>query len=248
MIWENVLVVDDDEAFCNMMAAHLERHGYDAEACYSGQEALALIRAKGSFQVMVTDLAMPGMDGVELLRKARGLEPELEVIIVTAEGTMDSAIVAMREDGAYDYLTKPLANMSDLSLSVGRAMSHRRLHYERKTLRTQLFVEVERLRTLAANIKEAVIVADEAGTIAMANPAAVQLFEREFQPETDNLSSLPESLAALVKRWQEDGAKQTLSTNMVLRPGLTLVLSLIPVNASDGTPSGWMLVIRGSRR
>ncbi len=109
---EKVIVADDDEALLRLMVSHLQRRGYQVESAQDGLEAFETIRTNGPFAVLVTDLMMPSMSGLELLRESRKLDPWLEVIVITAAGTLESAISAMREDGAYDYLTKPLGMIS----------------------------------------------------------------------------------------------------------------------------------------
>jgi DNA-binding NtrC family response regulator len=123
---ENILVVDDDQAFLDLMAHHLRRKGHNVECALDGKEALHALQSKGPFYVLVTDLMMPGMSGLELLRLARKIDPNIEVIVITAAPSLEMAISAMREDGAFDYLTKPLDMMSELSLAVERAAEQSR--------------------------------------------------------------------------------------------------------------------------
>lgn len=241
MNWDNVLVVDDDKAFCALMASHLRRHGYEVDGCYDGVAALETLRAKGPFQVMVADMSMPGMDGIELLRAARRVDPNLEVIIITAAGSLESAIAAMREDGAYDYLLKPLDMMGDLSLSVGRAMAHRRLNYEQEALRSHLFVEAERLRALAAHIVEAVIVADENGVLTLINPPALHLLGRDTAAGLVTAADLPPPLAELASRGEAESAQ------LAWADGASLTASLLPVRSADDSPNGWIMIIRSGR-
>lgn len=132
---ERVLVVDDDKALCYLMVKHLQRRGYDVERARDGHTGFQALQEKGPFAVLVTDWIMPNMGGLELLRKARQLDPRLEVIVITASATTEQAISTILEAGAYDYLTKPLETISDLSLAVGRATAHRRLRLEQKALR-----------------------------------------------------------------------------------------------------------------
>lgn len=247
MKWDSVLVVDDDKAFCALMASHLHRHGYEVESCQNAVDALEVLRAKGPFQVMVTDISMPGMSGIELLRAARRVDPNLEVIIITAAGSLESAIAAMREDGAFDYLLKPLDMMSALSLSVGRAMTHRRLNSEREALRAHLFTEAERLRILAANVGEAVIIADANGMLTLVNPPALRLLERPVQEGLEMFTNLPQPLVDLVSRWQAEGSHQAAATELPWPNGAVLKVSLLPVRAADKTRNGWVMIIRGAR-
>ena len=81
-----VLVVDDDDALLNMMSLHLRKKGFQVECAKDGFEAMQVLRSSGPFCVMVTDLMMPGLSGLELLRRARKLDPLIEVIVITAAG------------------------------------------------------------------------------------------------------------------------------------------------------------------
>ena len=100
-----ILIVDDERATRRTLAKLFKRMGYRAVEAASGREALERI-ARRRFNLVILDLKMPEMDGAEVLRKARPLAPDTVFIILTAYGTLDSAIVAIRH-GAFDYLLKP---------------------------------------------------------------------------------------------------------------------------------------------
>ena len=121
-----ILVVDDEEGIREYLADALEDEGRTIVQAADGVEALGQL-AKQSFGVMITDLRMPGaLDGIDLLRKARAESPEMEVIVLTAHGSVDSAVEAMKL-GAFDYLQKPVGSPAELRLLVGRALERRRL-------------------------------------------------------------------------------------------------------------------------
>ena len=122
----SILIVDDEEGIREYLADALAGDGNVIVQAADGVEALACL-AKESFQVMITDLRMPGaLDGIDLLRKARAESPEMEVIVLTAHGSVDSAVEAMKL-GAFDYLQKPIGSPAELRLLVGRALERRRL-------------------------------------------------------------------------------------------------------------------------
>src|SRR5438067_6625767 len=98
-----LLIVDDDEELRGTLASRFERLGLSVTAAGSGEEALA--RASRC-DVALLDLHLPGMDGIELLGKLKETQPEVEALMLTAQGSIESAVQAMRQ-GAYDYLTKP---------------------------------------------------------------------------------------------------------------------------------------------
>jgi DNA-binding NtrC family response regulator len=130
-----VLVVDDEANARTALAELLKEEGYAVETAADGFKAL------GKFEdfapdVVLTDLKMPGMDGLELLRKVREKEPDIVVLVMTAFGAIETAVSAMKE-GAADYLTKPL-NMTELQLVLSREMERHRLRRETGQLRARL--------------------------------------------------------------------------------------------------------------
>lgn len=121
-----ILIVDDERGIRSFLSMALSDDGHAVAEAVDGLAALGLLRQQ-SFDLMITDLRMPGaLDGVDLLRTARTEQPELEVIVLTAHGTVESAVEAMKL-GAFDYLQKPIASPSELRLVVARALEHRRL-------------------------------------------------------------------------------------------------------------------------
>jgi len=130
-----VLVVDDDQSLRRVMEMQLDEIGCHVVSAASGAEALEILAA-GPAPVVLTDLKMPGMSGMELLRRIRKDYPETAVLVITAFGTVESAVAAMRE-GAYDYLTKPL-DYNQLGIVVNRALEHQQLVREVRHLRTTL--------------------------------------------------------------------------------------------------------------
>ena len=135
MSQKRILVVDDDESLRRVTEVQLQQGGYSVLTAASGQEALELLQ-KRPVELVVTDLKMPGMSGLELLKRIRADYPEFVVIMVTAFGTIETAVEAMRA-GAYDYITKPV-HIDELKLTIGRALEHVQLRQEVQALRTSL--------------------------------------------------------------------------------------------------------------
>jgi DNA-binding NtrC family response regulator len=127
-----VLIVDDDVEMCRMLEARLAKRGYEVTWKTSAPEALGLVERE-DFDALVTDLNMKGMDGIELCERLAGARPDVPVLVITAFGSLDSAVAAMRS-GAYDYLTKPF-EIEQLDLSLKRAIQHRVLREEVRRLR-----------------------------------------------------------------------------------------------------------------
>ena len=117
------LVVDDQAAFRRLVARILSDDGYAVREAPDGRRALALARAE-PFDLVVSDVKMPHLDGLGLLAKLRAERPALPVVLVTAYGSISSAVDAMRA-GAFDYLSKPLGDPDDLRVVASRAMAHR---------------------------------------------------------------------------------------------------------------------------
>jgi DNA-binding NtrC family response regulator len=130
-----ILVVDDDENLQWVLKTQLEELGYLVSTASGGEQALAIIE-KEPPALVLTDLRMPGVSGMELLDRIRSEYPEIPAVIVTAFGTIQSAVQAMRA-GAYDYLTKPI-DFEELALVVNRVLEHFRLVAEVKSLRASL--------------------------------------------------------------------------------------------------------------
>jgi two-component system NtrC family response regulator len=132
---KRILVVDDDESLRWVTQAQLQQSGYEVSAAANGDEALATIQ-QAAPDLVITDLKMPGMSGLELLKKIRAGYPEVLVIMVTAFGTVETAVEGMKA-GAYDYITKPV-NMDELRLIVSRGLEHLDLKEEVRLLRSNL--------------------------------------------------------------------------------------------------------------
>ena len=129
----SVLVVDDEPAMRLLVTSVLKDEGHDVTAAASGEEALQLV-ARRHYHLIITDLKMPGISGLDVLEAVRRDDPETAVILLTAFGTVEGAVEAMRK-GAAHYLLKPLANPDELRLAVRRVLEERRLADEATTLR-----------------------------------------------------------------------------------------------------------------
>jgi len=120
-----ILVVDDEDGIRSFLAEALEAEGHQVAQAADGREGARRLDEHG-FHVMITDLRLPEYDGMALLRKARAERPEMEVIVLTAYGTVETAIEAMKA-GAFDYLQKPISSPAELRLIVSRAVERQAL-------------------------------------------------------------------------------------------------------------------------
>ncbi len=130
-----ILLVDDDRNLREVTRLGLSRHHFEVVALASGEEAVAAVEGEG-FDVVVTDLRMPGMGGMELLRRLQARLPALPVIVLTAYGSIETAVAAMQA-GAVDFATKPV-DQEALALLVQRAVERSRLQQENADLRAQV--------------------------------------------------------------------------------------------------------------
>ena len=130
-----ILIVEDDDSLRKVMHVQLEREGYETSSASTAEEAFAILD-KASQSLVMTDLHLPGMSGLELLKKVRLDYPETAVIVMTAFGTIQTAVEAMKA-GAYDFLTKPI-HPYELKMLVRRCLEHHRLIEEVQVLRSAL--------------------------------------------------------------------------------------------------------------
>lgn len=127
-----VMVVEDDPVQRDILQDILGVAGYEVVGCGGYREAVAALK-KDAFDVLLTDLRMPEMDGLDLLREAKRRQPDIEVVVMTAYGTVQTAVTAMKE-GAADYLTKPF-DKDELLVVIGRAAERGSLRRENRQLR-----------------------------------------------------------------------------------------------------------------
>jgi len=193
-----ILVVDDEEGIRSFVAEALATDGHAVTQAADGREALRRLAEHG-FDLVLTDLKMPGIDGMEVVRRVRAEQPEVEVIVLTAHGTVDTAVEAMKL-GAFDYLQKPVGSPAELRLLVGRAL-------ERRTL-------------LAARDRESREAPGEA-PLSWGDPAMVPVVEalRKVAPTNATVLLLGESgtgkevAARAVHRWSARAAGPFVAVN-----------------------------------
>ncbi|HOD66213.1 MAG TPA: sigma-54 dependent transcriptional regulator [candidate division Zixibacteria bacterium] len=130
----NILVVDDKDSMRNMLAETLSEEGHRVDAALDGRSAIDLVRNK-SYDLVLTDLKMPDISGLEVLTTVKEVDSETAVIVMTAYGTIEDAVAAMKA-GAYDFITKPF-DTEHLCVLINRALENRRLMAENTLLREE---------------------------------------------------------------------------------------------------------------
>jgi two-component system KDP operon response regulator KdpE len=140
---ESIVVVDDEAVTRVSLADALRLEGYDVDTAASGEEALSLLRKRGPFDLVILDLKMPGMDGLEVAERIRATSSDTVIILLTAFGTMETAIQAIRQ-GAHDYLLKPCP-IPEILRSVSEGLAKRQQTHLRQQLVEQLKQTVSQL-------------------------------------------------------------------------------------------------------
>jgi two-component system, NtrC family, response regulator HydG len=202
-----ILIVDDQEMMRDSLAATLAREGHEVVAASDGPVAVTRLGA-ARFDLMITDLKMPRMTGIELLQEARRLRPEMPVVLMTAFATVSTAVEAMKL-GAYDYIQKPFDG-EEIKLLVERTLEHSRLIRENQALRsmadvlaprplvgtTPVMLEIRQKIELVGRSSATVLVCGQSGTgkevVARAIHAASE--RREKPMLAVNCAALSENL------------------------------------------------------
>jgi len=173
---EQLLIVDDDPITLDLLMEVLTREGYKVNTALSGEEAIS--KAKETlFDIVITDIRMGNKDGMEVLRSIKRISPETIVIMITAFGSIDTAIEAIRE-GAFDYISKPF-KLEEIKLTIRKALEQRRLveenrlfrqelidkyHFKNVIGRTPQMLQVYKTIAKVANTKSTVLLYGERGT------------------------------------------------------------------------------------
>jgi len=203
-----ILLVDDEPSILSVLSTLLKGKGFETVPALGAAKALELLRAE-SFELLITDVRMQPIDGLELLKRAKALNPSMAVIMITAFGSVESAVEAMKV-GAFDYVTKPF-KVDELLITVQRALEYRRAMSENQMLKAQLkarygfenmVAESPSMRKICSMIErvaptdQTVLIGGESGTgkevVAKAIHAHSARTSQNFVPI--NCAALPEPL------------------------------------------------------
>lgn len=240
-------MLDDEVSILEIIGSHLGEDGYDTALRSSPAEALSCI-AEETFSVLITDLKMPGMGGLEVIRRAREIDRDIAIIVVTAAIEVTHAIEALRS-GAYDYLLKPF-NLAEVSLSVETAIERRALVIENRQYQTELEARVEAathdiqlvndelkltqqyLQNLLDSTVDTIVTVDENGTISYVNVGSLEMLGYE----EDQLVGFQVQDLFMAGKDETNYLRRMLASNKVIKNYETELRhasgAAIPVNVS----------------
>lgn len=204
----NILVIDDEQIMREGCSRILSKDGWDVLCAENGKQGLDEIqRLLGQIDVVLLDLMMPGINGMEVLDRLQGIDPNLLVIVITGYATVESAVEAMKK-GAYDFISKPFTP-DQLRIVVRRALERRALQKEADFLRTErerslrdIATEKSKMKTIINCMGDGILVSDGENCIVLTNPAAVRMLKK---PEAALLGksldqcSLPSELSKIME-------------------------------------------------
>lgn len=203
-----IMVIDDEESMCRFMQIMLQKEGYDVTSTVSSKEALEEMKDK-DYDLVIADLMMPEMNGLELLSRAKSIHPDINFIVMTAYASVDSAIEALKK-GAFDYITKPF-KVDEIKIAIKKSLTQKRITEENVNLKRQLkkeyglqsltgnspeMFQLKKLVERIADTDSTVLIRGESGTgKELVAKAIHQLSSRAGKPfVTINCATLPEAL------------------------------------------------------
>lgn len=248
-----ILVVDDEPGIREGCRRVLTAEGHEVDVAEDGRPGLDMYRSDG-YDLVLVDLHMPGMSGMELLNALRERDREAVAVVITAYASLDTAVEATKR-GAYDYLAKPFTP-DELAAVVSRALEHRRLLVEARELREQrqrdllaLAGEQSRLRTVIDCMSDGLLVMNREGQLALFNPAALRLLgvpELPLQAPVSECLGCPE-LAELMERALMSKTTGRASQEISLNSGgheSVVLATVAPVADEAGEWLGVVAVLR----
>jgi FixJ family two-component response regulator len=204
----NILVIDDEQIMRDGCSRILSRDGWSVICADNGSQGLEEIKSRADkMDVILLDLMMPGMSGMEVLDHIRSLDPNLLVIVITGYATVESAVEAMKK-GAYDFIPKPFTP-DQLRIVVRRALERRTLQRETEFLRRErekslrdIATEKSKIKTIINCMGDGVLVCDRDSCIVLSNPAASRMLKTSetcLLGNYLNQCTLPSELSKIVE-------------------------------------------------
>jgi PAS domain S-box-containing protein len=246
----HILVVDDEKIIRDGSERILTKEGWKVETAENGEVGLGLLQ-RGNFQILLLDLMMPGIRGMEVLKKVRDDYPKLIVIVITGYATIDNAVEALK-NGAYDFISKPFTP-DQLRIVVRRAEDKLKLEHEAELLRRErerslkdIAYEKSRTLTIINQMADGVLVTDKNGFLVLHNPAATRVFGLEKDPplgkhifdwtKSKELTQMVESVLSMEGSNPPQGMTQELSWGTP--PNIFFMAHAAPVRNEEGEVLG----------
>ena len=219
MLANKILIVDDEDIIVRLLSMSLRSDGYETVTANCGEQGLAVFKAEAP-DIVVTDIKMPGMDGLELLKKIKDIDPEKEVIIVTGHGDIDSTITAL-QFGASDFINKPVRDES-LAIALERAKAKIAIREKLKEYTENLEFKIAEAtdeirrksnfqRLLIRSSNDAIVAFDHDWKVVVFNPGAANMFG-EAVKDVRNKMSIDElytpKIAKIFKNQAKEGKQQ----------------------------------------
>jgi DNA-binding response OmpR family regulator len=190
---KNVLIVDDEKNIRLTLSMALEPLGLNIDTAINGEDALSILKTR-DIDIILLDLKMPGIDGIEVLRRVREIHSDIRVIIITAHGTIDSAVEAMKL-GAVDFLQKPFAPQ-EIREIVSRVIARDELE-EKEDLDYESLVELTKLRITERQFDAAINLLKSAISLEPSRPEVFNLLGAVYEIKGDRLEALKHYRAAI---------------------------------------------------
>lgn len=229
MAGERVLVVDDSRVFRDLVVFHvLEPNGYESLAAADGEEGLRLARS-WSPDLIVLDMLMPKLNGVQVLEALHQDKIDVPVILMTVHGSEEAAVTAFRH-GAKDYVIKPF-EVDELLEAMERALTEVRLRREKEALARQLEAQHRQLEAVLANTKDAVILVEDSETddVILVNEAASQAFSIDTESAGKALAEITQHQTLLDVFQRAKRSSEPTHSEIILKDGRTLNANVTPI-------------------
>jgi PAS domain S-box-containing protein len=249
MVKDRILIADDETDIALILKLQLEDAGYTTVRVKDGVDALDML-AKEEFELLLLDIKMPRMDGLQVLKRVRDAYPAMVVVMMTAHGSEDIAVQAMKE-GAVDYIAKPFSN-DDMIKRVERAIFYNRTLLDNQRLQEQLFAEQQKTEAILQGMAELLVAVDDKGDIISVNRMAENLLGRKReemlgkQVETVLAPELPAGVA-LPSRQTLASGEPSLDVTYTLNTmtgRIPVLASAAPLHDNGGVLIGSVEIIR----
>ena len=243
----NILVIDDEAVIRDGCKKVLTKDGWNVNTAVSGIEGLNMMK-NGNYDILLLDLMMPGMNGLELIPKVKDIDPNIYIIVITGYATIETAVEAMK-NGAFDYIPKPFTP-DQLRMGIRRVLDNKSLRLEADYLRREqekgllaVAQEKSKIKTILDCMPDGVIVVDKAKRIALYNPIAGKLLKiggREVIGEPiDTCIGCKDFCRAVIEVLENSPVKQVQIAKEIESEGFPpLMVHIAPVQMEDGSVTG----------